>query len=220
VLTIDHEHRDVQFGQLARHQLAQRGLSLAHEPARDRRLAHRFLCAADLFTDRLGGTGVAAGGQPGQHPLHHHLGEQVLAGEMLIAGQRHLVSVDGACPWPGHRRPAPAQGDRTATRAVAHRGPLGVVLALGPACLADFGLKHRGHHRQPGGHAHRQQPLPGRTSDVGHRQLDLLRQIGKYGSVGRVSQANCRYGLHGGPLLLFVVFLVVHPKTYHPVGLR
>ena len=38
--------------------------------------------------------------------------------------------------------------------------------------------------------------------------------------VGRVSEANSRYGLHGGPFSFFEVYLVVHPKTYHQAGLR
>ena len=82
------------------------------------------------------------------------------------------------------------------------------------------GLDQRLHHRHPGGHAHRQQPLARNTGDVGHRQLDLLRQLGQPGGVGSVSEMNGSYGLHGGPLPSFEVFLAVHPKTYRTAGLR
>ncbi len=139
---------------------------------------------------------------------------------MRIAGQRHLVPVNGARPRPGHRHPPPAQGHRPPLAAVAHRGPAAVVLALRPARLADLGLKHRLHHRHPGGHAQRQQPLPRSTGDVGHRQPDFLGQIRQRDGIGRVSEANSRYGLHGGPLLFLRVYLAVHPKTYHQAGLR
>src|SRR6202171_3113371 len=98
----------------------------------------------------------------------------------------------------------------------AHRGPRRIVLALGPARLGHFGLKHRGHHCHPGGHAHRQQPLPGHAGDVGHRQCDLLRQIGQHHGIGRVSKANSRYGLHGGPLLLLRGVLGGSPEDLPP----
>ena len=42
---------------------------------------------------------------------------------------------------------------------------------------------------------------------------------GNTDGIGRVSETNSRYGLHGGPFLLRV-YLVVHPKTYHQAGLR
>jgi hypothetical protein len=103
---------------------------------------------------------------------------------------------------------------------VAHRGPAAVVLALRPEHLGDLGLKHRGHHRHPGGNTHRQQPFTRGAGNIGHRQPNILWQIGQCGDVSRVSEANSRYGFHGGPLLLLRVFLVVHPKTYHPAGLR
>ena len=61
-----------------------------------------------------------------------------------------------------------------------------------PGHLGDLGLKHRLHHRHPGGHAHRQQPLPRGAGDIGHCQLDLLWQIGQARGVGRVGQANSR----------------------------
>jgi hypothetical protein len=73
------------------------------------------------------------------------------------------------------------------------------VLALRSARLGDLGVKHRGHHRQPGGHPHRQQALPGSAGDIGHRQLNLLRQIGQRSGISRVSKANSGYGFHGGP---------------------
>jgi hypothetical protein len=220
VLAVEHEHHDVLTGQVAGHQLGQRGLGLLDEPTRDRRARRRLLPAADLLADRLAGAGVAAGGHPGQHPLHHHPGEHVIGGEVRVAGQRHLMAVGGARPRPGHRDPAAAESDRAAPAAMAHRGPIRVVRALRPARLGDLGLEHRLHHRHPGGHAHRQQPLARNTGDVGHRQPDLRRQLGQPGGIGSVSEANGSYGLHGGPLPSFEVFLAVHPKTYQPAGLR
>jgi hypothetical protein len=83
---------------------------------------------------------------------------------------------------------------------VAHRGPVRVVLALRPTCRGDLGLEHRLHHRHPGGHAHRQQALPGSTGDIGQRQLDFLRQIRQPNAIAGINETNTRYGLHGGPL--------------------
>src|SRR5208283_2827479 len=40
-----------------------------------------------------------------------------------------------------------------------------------------------------------------RASDIGQRQCDLLRQIRQHHGIGRVSNANSRYGSHGGPFL-------------------
>jgi hypothetical protein len=113
-----------------------------------------------------------------------------------------------------------AKGYRALLGAMAHRDSVWVVLALQPGDFGDLGLKHRLHHRQSGGHAHRQQALPGGPGDAGHRQRNLLRQFGQPGGVGRVSEANSRYGLHGGPFSFFEVYLAVHPKTYHQAGLR
>jgi hypothetical protein len=61
---------------------------------------------------------VSAGGHPCQHPLHHHLRQHVVDGEVGVAGQRHLVPVDGACPGPINRHPAPTQGHRSLPGAV------------------------------------------------------------------------------------------------------
>jgi len=192
VLAVEHEHRDLLTGQVAGHQLAQRSLGLFDKPARNRRAASRFRLLLDLDTDRFGGARVSAGGHPGQHPLHHHLGQQVIGGEVRVAAQRHLAPIQSACPRPAHRHPTPAEGHRAAPAAVAHRGPVPVVLALRPGHLGDLGLKHRLHHRHPGGHAHRQQPLPRGAGDIAHCQLDLLWQIGQARGVGRVGQANSR----------------------------
>jgi hypothetical protein len=88
------------------------------------------------------------------------------------------------------------------------------------AARLDLGLKHRLHHAQPRGHAHRQQPLPGRAGEISQRELNLLWQLRKDAGVTRVSEPNSRYGLHGGPFSFFEVYLVVDPKTYHQAGLR
>jgi hypothetical protein len=40
-----------------------------------------------------------------------------------------------------------------------------------------LGLGHHLHQRQPGGHAHRQQPLAGHAGDAGEHERHLFRQI-------------------------------------------
>ncbi len=159
-----------------------------------------------MFADRLAGAGMSAGGQPGQHPLHHHLSEHVLSGKVRVAIERNLMPVNGARSRPGHRNTPPAQGYRALLGAVAHRDPLRVVLVLRPGDLGHLGLKDRLHHRQPGGHAHRQKPLACRSSDIAHRQCDLLRQIWQHNGIGAVGDANSRYGLHQRSPSLWVFF--------------
>jgi hypothetical protein len=73
---------------------------------------------------------------------------------------------------------------------VAHRGPVRIVLALRPTRLGDLGFKHRSYHRHPGGNAHRHQPFTRGAGNIGHRQLDLLWQIGKRDGFDGVSEAT------------------------------
>ena len=117
-----------------------------------------ILPPCDLRADRLGGPRVPAGGDPGQHLLHHHL--------------RSKSRRRSGHSWNGTSRPSRvrARGRSTGTRRPPRvtdplRGraaprPGHVVFALRPGHLGHLGLKHRRHHRQSGGHAHRQQALP------------------------------------------------------------
>src|ERR1700730_8943316 len=54
-----------------------------------------------------------------------------------------------------------------------HRGPVRIMLAFLSGHLSDLGFEQCLHHCHPGGHAHRQQPLSRRASDIGQRQCDL-----------------------------------------------
>jgi len=174
VLAVDHEHLDVGLGQVARHQLGKRGLGLLDEPPRHRRPAGRLRRTRNLLADRLGDPGVSTRSHPGEHPLHHHLRQHVVGGEVGVGGQRHLVPIGGTGPRPGHRQPPATQGHRPAADPVPDRDPIRVVPALRPGHLGDLGLEHGLHHRQTRGHAHRQQPLTRRPGDVSQREHRLL----------------------------------------------
>ena len=182
-------------------QIVQGGLGLAHEPARDRRAGGRLRRAAHRRADRFQGARLAAGGDPGEHLLHHHRGQLVLGGERLVAGERHLDAAHGARPRPGDLHLAPAEGDRAALLPVPHRGALRVVPALGPDDAGDLLLEHRLHHGHPGRHAQREQSLACRAGDIAEHRGELLGQLGRpRRRVGRLDQAQSRYVLlHGGP---------------------
>ena len=211
-------------GKVAGQQFGQRGLRRGDEPARNRRTAGRRRLRRHGLPDRLGRGDVAAGSQPGQHPLHHHSGELILRGEQPVRGNGNLATIHGAGPGTGHRHPPPAQHHRPAASAVTYRGTPRVMLTSQPARRGDLRVEHRAHHRHPGGHAHRQQPFPGRPGDIGQCQPHLGRQISHAqliqlgGCVRFQHQPQCRYGLHGGPLPSGV--LGRSPETYHQVGLR
>ena len=137
VHAVEHQRLDVQFAQIAGHQLGQRGLGLATNGARRRACSRRFLRAADIFPDRLGDR-VAARRHPGQHPPHHHLRPAILGGKVGVAGDRHLIPSTGRArgrltasrrpPRVTEPRPAPW---RTAARFVS-------CLPLGPQSVSDL----------------------------------------------------------------------------------
>ncbi len=165
VLTIEHEHRDV-LAVKSRTSTRQRGLGLAHEPTRNRRAARRFRswstgCRPARRCERVGGwhPATSAPTPPGEH---------VVAGEMLIGGQRHLVpSRVRAGAGHRHRRP-PRVTDPFRCHGAPR--PLHIVLALA-ARLGHFGwtLRPSPPVRRP-----RSSPAapPGRAGDIGHRQPD------------------------------------------------
>ena len=177
VHAVDHQRDQIQPGQIGGEQLGQGGFGHRHEPAGDRRLACRRGLFGDLLPDRLEPDRVAAGRQPGEHLLHRHLAQDLRRGEQLIGRDRQLPgAVGGAHPRPGHRHPAPTQGDRAALAAVAHRGPGRVVPALRPGQRGHVGVHQRLHDLQAGTHGQRQQTLLHVLGDLGHRHSDLLRQ--------------------------------------------
>jgi hypothetical protein len=95
---------------------------------------------------------------PGQHPLHSDLGEQVRRGEHGIGVQLQLATAGQRRPRPPQRHRAAAQHDRTRGGAVAGGDPIRIV----PVLQADLGgqlLVHDlAHRQQPGVAAERQQP--------------------------------------------------------------
>jgi hypothetical protein len=58
---------------------------------------------------------------------------------------------------------------------------------------------------------------PARLGDLGLKHRRRHRQPS---GVGRVSEANSGYVFMAVPYSFFVVYLAVHPKTYHQAGLR
>ncbi len=144
---VDHHRDQVKAGQVGGHQLRQRSFRGGHEAAGDRRAAGRGRRRIDLVPDRLKPVPVAAGGQPGQHAFQRHAAQHLGRGEQLVGRQAHLtVAVGGAYPWSAYRHPPAAQRHRAVLVTVAHRGPVGHVLALRPDQRRDVGVHHRVHH--------------------------------------------------------------------------
>jgi hypothetical protein len=187
---VDHQHRDLEVGQVAAQQFLQRPGGLGHEPAADRGLGGRAGRRLDGGADRLAGRTVAAGGQPGQHPLHDDLAEQVVGGEGGVGVEGELVAVNGARPWPVDRHPPPAQHHRAWGAAVPAGSPPGLLGVLGADLGGQLGLHQLGHHPQPDGHAHGQQPLLGAAGDVGHGQAQLVGQLGQVRGILAVGEAD------------------------------
>ena len=102
---------------------------LLHELPRHRGPARRAGTVDDGFADWLGDPGVPAGRDTGEHPLQHHLRQQVISGEVPVGLQRHLMTIDGPGPRPGHRNPTTAQGHRAFLGAVPH-GRAGLLAAV------------------------------------------------------------------------------------------
>lgn len=77
---------------------------------------------------------VAAGGQPGQHPSHDVLSEQIGRGERGVGLQCDLVGVGAHRAGPGRRMAVVVrQRDRAVVAAMAGRGACRIMATLGPA---------------------------------------------------------------------------------------
>ena len=88
---IDHERHQVQRGQIRREKFGQRGLGRGHELPGHRRLTDRRSGGGDLGAHRFQAGDVAAGRQPGQHPLQRHLAQHLGVVDRLVAGHRQLT---------------------------------------------------------------------------------------------------------------------------------
>jgi hypothetical protein len=167
------------------------------ELARHRRPTGRPRLRGDVCSDRLQGDRVAAGGDPGQHPLHRHPPEQLGAVEHLVRGHRHLTgAVGGADPGPSHRDSPPAQGDRASLRAVPGRAPVRIVPAARPAHRGHVGLHQLLHHLQFGTDREGEQLLARVGCDLVHRDAHLL----GHGERSRVELGRLVLLGHSGPL--------------------
>lgn len=94
---------------------------------------------------------------------------------------------------------------------MAHRGPVGIVLALGPAHRSHIGVHHRHHHLQSGAHGHRQQALANIGNDFTDRHRHRLRHRQRfYGSINRLIVL-----FHSGPLSFSRVDLAVAQHLAH-----
>jgi hypothetical protein len=133
VHAVDHERDQVQPGQVLGEQLGQGMLGRGHEPARHRRLRRARAGLLDPAADRLQPGGVVARRQLGQHPLQGQLVQQLGPGERRPGRQAQLAgAVGGAHPRTVDPHTPAAKGDLAGLGAVADRGTVGVVAALGP----------------------------------------------------------------------------------------
>ena len=82
---------------------ASSSLSACSVAALNRRDTADFDCRLPVDADRFGDVDVAAGGDPGEHPLDHDLAQQILRRERLPRRQLDLAAVDEAAPRPRRR---------------------------------------------------------------------------------------------------------------------
>ena len=117
------------------------------------------------------------GRDPGQHPLEHHLPEQIPGGELPVAVQGDLLAVvRGPRPRAADLHPPTTECDLTVRVAVSLRGPRPVVPALRAHDPVDLPLHRLMQHRQAGMHREREQPFLRVPRDPRKRQLNMLSQ--------------------------------------------
>ena len=89
--------------------------------------------------DRFGDVDVAAGGDPGEHPLDHDLAQQILRRERLPRRQLDLAAVDVAAPRPGDGDllRARARPDRSSCHASSRPAPAPSLACFGPTIEAS-----------------------------------------------------------------------------------
>src|SRR4029453_18588963 len=137
--------------------------------------------------------------------------------KQLVAPHRQRAGAVGArAPRPLDTHPPATKGYRAPLVAVADRGPVRVVLALGAGQRRDRLLHQGPQHLQPRPGGQGQQPLLGRLGDLGQRDRDLFGD-GRPKHV-RLDVPGLVLLAHGGPLPRGV--LGGSPETYQTAGLR
>jgi hypothetical protein len=170
---VDQQRHQVQAGQILGQQLGQGMLGGGDEPAGDRRPGGPRARLFGSAADRLQPMVVAAGRQLGQHPLKGELVQQLGRGERLPGRQSQLGGAVGAAyPRPVDPDPAAAEGDPAGLGAMADRGPLRVVAALGADQPLDVGVQQAPQYPQAGSNGKGEQPLAGCTGQLSHRDGD------------------------------------------------
>jgi hypothetical protein len=197
---VDQQRHQLQAGQVGGEQLGQGMLGPGHEPPRDRRLGGPRSGGRNSGADRFQPGRVAATGQLGEHPLQRQLAQQLGRGERLVGRHRHLAgAVSRTDPRPTYPHPPATEGHLAGLGAVADRGAVGVVAALGADQPGDVLLEHGLEHLQASPHGQGEQALAGGAGQLGNRERHLLGQLepGAVGGSGVVGILR-----HGGPLLV------------------
>ena len=126
---VDHQRHQVQPGQVRGQQLGQRGLGRRDEPPRHRRARRGRRGLLGAGADRLQPDRVAAGRQPGQHPLQRHPPQHLGVGEQLVGRppaaprSRRPRASAAARPAPGARPGSPTRRrGRAGSRSARGRG--------------------------------------------------------------------------------------------------
>ncbi len=102
----------------------------------------------------------AAGGDAGEHPVHHRPRQRVAAGEELIGRKLKLAPViDATHARAADRHPPATERHRPILIAVTLAGPVRVVLALRARKRLHPQFHQLLHQAQPGADTQRQQPL-------------------------------------------------------------
>ena len=105
---VEHHHRQAHVLQPTAHQLRSAVRVRSMNMSETAVLRGRGGLLLDLCTDRLADTGEAAGGDAGEHPVHHRPRQRVAVGEVLIRRDGQLVLVVGRAhprSWTATRRP-------------------------------------------------------------------------------------------------------------------
>jgi hypothetical protein len=143
------------------------------EPARDRRLRRSGGLLGDTAADRLQPGPVAAGRRLGQHPLQGELVQQLGPSEPLPGRQGQLGGAVGAAdPRPVDPHAAAAEGDPAGLGAVANRGPVRVVAALGADQPLDVSVQQAAQHPKAGPNGQGEQAFAGGAGQLAQRDRD------------------------------------------------